>query len=1404
LDQLCDRKRIHIREGGRMTRRHRIAAGIAFAFAGLSTAAAAPADGTPQRWIVTFDAPPLAAHDGSDIVRDAQGKRLAPPERRGARIDLDGPQARAYRSHLDATQAAFLDALRAGGKSGAAPLARWSVVANGMLLELDDAGAAAARALPGVRAVEPEFTRRVATDAGPGWVGAEPFWNDAVPGASGLGRGAGAIVGVIDTGINAAHPSFAATAEDGYLHVNPRGSFLGLCASTPPRCNAKLIGIHDFTSEGSRDGSDANGHGSHVAGTAAGNPWTAPASALTANQPLRVSGVAPRAAIVSYKACTNDPDDPTSPGTCSGSALVSSIEQAVRDGVDVINYSIGSEDARDPWSGVRGGGTTDALALLNARAAGVVAVVAAGNSGPREASINAPGNAPWVLTAAASTHDRIFGTVLAGVQGTGIAAPFSLAGAAQGAALPQRRIVHAKDFGNALCGTGPSEGVSPTGASNPFRPGTFNGEIVVCVRGIYARVEKSWNVRQAGAAGYVLVNTLAEAESIVSDNHGMPAVHLGYAAGQRLQAALEAARLAGGQVSASIEATRRVLDAELGDRRAAFSSRGPVRPYGGWLKPDIAAPGVSILAADNEQPVLAPLSGTSMATPHVAGAAALLAAARPNWNVSQIESALLTTARGGMRREDAATPASPHDVGGGRLRVDEAARAGLYFELPRSAFVAGDPVAGGDPEAPTRINRPSLVDASCAERCSFTRRVTDMGAGGSWTIEARLPAGAGASISPQAFALGPGQSQEIRVELDVADGRVVGGWVHGEIALRAASGVEQRLPVSVFSEPGSLPARLDAVAAATSGAAEFPLSGLVALPDAVFRGTALARQESAQQSVAGRGGRDTYDETAIGSVVRTLTIGGSDAGRSTFAIVAEASSASSRDVDLFIGQDQDGDGAPDAFEELCAADGPTANERCALDVVLEGAADRRTYWIYAINLTAGAGGSDAVALRWSAVPVVLPAGVAANDTLVASGPGRVAARAGFNVRVGWHAPSMLPGETWAGYLELGASREAPRGLGRVPVFVTASASLAQSAIVLDPRGDAVRLRLRPGAAHERIAVDLPANVAGLVVDLGNAANVDLHVARDATPGTGPELRAAPPRTTAAGSATGAAASKRVQIVAPALAPGRWYLTPTNTGAGDAEVVLSVSATFAGDAPALADNAYFNPDRSGHGVLLVRAGDQLAATWFTYREDGAPTWYIAQAPAPAAGRGTWQATLRRSTWNGASNQLSEVGEVILARTGTNAFRWTWQLDGRYGSEPMVAATVPECVEGGTRDYGGAWFAPARGGFGYSIVTLPSTEVQTAFLYDAAGNPTWLYGQVFPFGTGAFPLLQYSGFCPLCAATAPTTRPAGTLVRSYASAATGSIRVDATLLAPLAGAWVTDDAVQRISLERNCLR
>jgi hypothetical protein len=479
-------------------------------------------------------------------------------------------------------------------------------------------------------------------------------------------------------------------------------------------------------------------------------------------------------------------------------------------------------------------------------------------------------------------------------------------------------------------------------------------------------------------------------------------------------------------------------------------------------------------------------------------------------------------------------------------------------------------------------------------------------------------------------------------------------------------------------------------------------------------------------------------------------------------------------------------------------------ERCTFDVELEGSNDRRTYWFYAINLASGLQAGDRIELFAAAIPTAGPDAVAGGTSLVASGPGHVAARAGFPLRLAWDLPALLPGKTWAGFVNVGAARDRPGQIGRIPVRLKASTSLARSARLLDPRGDSVRLRLLPGTAHERIAIDLPANSTGLSVDLANAAGVDLYVARAGDAGSGPTVLDAPPRAAAAGTALGAAANKHVEIGAAALQAGRWYVTPVNSGATDADFTLSVAATASGVAPALRDNAYFNPARGGHGVVVSRAGDQLAAIWFTYRADGAPTWYLAQATAPGPNEYVWRAPLRRSTWDGSSNQLVVVGEVLVTRTADNAFRWSWKVDGSYGSEPFMEIVAPACVDGGTRDYTGSWYDPTLPGFGFMVFSVPQVETQIAFLYDGNGDPAWLYGQVSPFGTSNIGLLQFSGFCPSCATAAVTTRPAGNLARNYASQRTGNIDFNGTFLAPLSGTWRTNAPIERISLDLSCPR
>src|SRR5690606_34361305 len=205
---------------------------------------------------------------------------------------------------------------------------------------------------------------------------------------------------------NPSNPSFAGTVPvedggDGYEHTNPLGEgvYLGICdpANTDQyderfACNDKLIGAWDFSGDGPFD---ADGHGSHTASTVAGNQVDAVVTGPSGISDTRtISGVAPHANLIAYDVCNMD--------GCSMAATTATIDQATADGVDVINYSIGSWLPSAAWS------DPDTLGFLNARAAGIFVATAAGNDGPWAESIGAPADIPWVTAVAASTHDRSY------------------------------------------------------------------------------------------------------------------------------------------------------------------------------------------------------------------------------------------------------------------------------------------------------------------------------------------------------------------------------------------------------------------------------------------------------------------------------------------------------------------------------------------------------------------------------------------------------------------------------------------------------------------------------------------------------------------------------------------------------------------------------------------------------------------------------------------------------------------------------------------------------------------------------------------------------------------------------------------------------------------------------------
>lgn len=748
---------------------------------------AAAMEASPSgRYTVLLADPPLAAYGGG-----IAGLAATDPTATGAaRLDADSAASRAYLAYLSAQQDAALLAINTTLGRSATVVFRYDTVLNGLALELSRTEAAIVAGLASVSRVEADRALELLTDNGPAWIDAPSVWNGSASGGAGT-RGEGIVVGIVDTGINTDHPSFADIGGDGYDHTNPKGTFFGACDPLTglPFCNDKLIGAYDFTGLGTGP-EDDNGHGSHTASTTAGNVVTAALEAPTITVNRRISGVAPHANIISYKACFTTP----ARGGCLQTGTTMSIDQAVQDGVDVINFSIGGT-SRNPWTDL------NAISFLNAQRAGVFAAVSAGNSGPGAATVGSPADAPWVTAVAASTHNRAFVNSLVGLTGGAGTPPADMGGRSVTSGYGPARVVYAGDYGSALCGEGPANAATGEAAINPFAPGTFNGEIVVCDRGTYGRVEKAQNAMEGGAGGFVLANDAASGDSLVGDAYPIPGVHISYADGLVLKDWLST----GTGHTATITGT--VADENLanGDVMASFSSRGPDPSVMDVLKPNVTAPGVDILAAFNTpltdptgDPEYNVISGTSMSGPHVAGSAALLRAVHGDWAPDQVRSALMTTSLTDVLKEDAATPGDPFDFGAGRVTLGAAARAGLLFDETADAYEAADPNAGGDPAT---LNIPALAENACAGLCSWIRTVEATSAG-TWTASVSAPAGMTLTVEPSSFSLAAGESVSFKVAAEVT-GLTPETWAFAKVILTPSNGAPAaHLPVAVLPVAG--------------------------------------------------------------------------------------------------------------------------------------------------------------------------------------------------------------------------------------------------------------------------------------------------------------------------------------------------------------------------------------------------------------------------------------------------------------------------------------------------------------------------------------------------------------------------------------------------------------------------
>ncbi len=1342
-------------------------------------------------YLVTFAEPPLAAFQGFAGDSDPQKAALkaTSPAVTGERhLDVRSAAAKAYRSWLAERRDEHLRDISAALGRRVDPSLSLDVVNNLAVLHLSAAEAAQVAALAGIALVEPEFMRAPMTDAGPQWIGASQVWT----GANGLAsRGEGVVVGVIDSGINRTHPAFAAVGPvDGYVHTNPRGQVFGLCIANPTFCNAKLIGIHDFTIctgvHNSTDCSDLeanvglnqDGHGSHVSATAVGNLLnTNPPFSGGGVSPRLVSGVAPHANIIHYKACEDVED-------CRGSWVLAAINEAVTDRVAVINYSIGA-DARDPWN------TSDSIAMLNAREAGIVVVAAAGNSGPGASTVSAPSNAPWVIAAANSSHDRAVLNRLVDLTGGNSAPPQGgvLLGQGSTAGYGPASIVVPLDFPG--CSMGSNQDSPPTGVSNPFLGRVFNGEIVVCARGTQARVAKSNNVRLAGGGGMILTNTALEGEGTVADALSIPATHIGFQAGSELRQWLASGsghrgRLEGGQIGSL---------ATVADILNSSSSRGP-GSVEGVLKPNISAPGSSILAAAGEGNGFAFFSGTSMATPHIAGAVALLRALRPNWTASDIESALVTTARPVVKSSDGLRVATPFEQGNGRVSVADALRVGLSFPVSAAEFRAARPSLGGQPAT---LNQAAVVDAQCFERCSFRRQVRDLVGGGRWRVEAELPAGARAVVTPAEFDLVAGGTQSLDIELIVDSPLLAGQWVSGGLNLRRVSGppaADARITAHVFSAPGALPATINLSSAAERGVSNVSLSSLIALPDLTLGVTALTTPTRRVETVVQDPTSEViYDAFGPGTLVSLVNVPGSNAPAG-FRLLAELVSTTAPDVDLFVGEDFDGDGLPEEIEEVCTSNSAGPSERCDVSVAASSAA--RRYWVLAQSYRASPGGGDS--LRLSTTLVEMKADPASALTVTA--PASIARLENVPLRFAVDAPSSVGGEVLRGFVSLSAVAEAAQPFAWVLVDIErGNAPLAERALMA---GRALDLRLPAAAAAERLFIDVPANASTLTIRSTGSGEVDLYAARVASPTT-PVIAAAPARAAAQASAVGPGANHTLTVTGAILQPGRWYLTPVNTGTADSIVTLTAELSYTTPRAQPRFGAYFDPNRDGSGVFLFPVGSSWGLAWYTYLEDGTPTWYLGAAAQPSASQGHWQIDLLRYRWNGSEAIGTRVGEATLSLNEQQSFTYSWSLDSSSGSQKLqwIGDTRCPLVAGSPLDVTGLWFSPTRPGFGYSVIASPDFESIAAYFYDQQGVARWSLGTAAVFGSGAVGLDWRVGVCPLCDFRAPTVQPRlGSLQRSYSSASVGRFAVDFPLPAPLSGRWQMDLPAARLSDAIGC--
>lgn len=786
--------------------------------------------GKSEVYIVTIEGEPVISYKGGVNGFEATEE-----------VDVTSDLVTSYSSHLEQKHDTLLETLFNDGNYK--KLYSYKHLINGFAVHISQEQAEMLRRVPGVKSVDRDWKVRKLTTHTPEFLGLPTgVW----PTGGGFDRaGEEIVIGFVDSGIFPHHPSFENQNTEPY---GPLPKYRGKCEVDPDTkksfCNGKIVGAQHFAAAAMAAGAfnpevdfasplDGDGHGSHTAAIAAGNNGI-PVQ-VQGYEFGKASGMAPRARIAVYKALYRN---------FGGfvADVVAAIEQAVFDGVDILNLSVGpnSPPATTKTTFLNPFDAT----LLSAVKAGVFVAQASGNGGPAAKTIVS--YSPWIASVGAAVDDRRYknhltlgnGKILAG---TGLSPSTG----------PNQKftMVAANDV---LL----DSSVVKSSASDCQKPEVLNGNMVkgnilLCgysfnfVSGSASIKKVAETAKSIGAIGFVLAVENASPGTkfdpvpvgipgiLITDvSNSMELIDYYNVSTLRDWTGRVKSYKAVGSIGNGLEP---ILH-KSAPMVALFSARGPnVKDFkledADLLKPDIVAPGSLIWASwspngTDEANYLgenfAMISGTSMAAPHISGIAALIKQKHPRWSPAAIKSALMTTSNTLDRGErpilaqqysGAETmtfvPATPFDYGSGHVNPRAALYPGLVFDAGYEdylGFLCTTPGIDSNEIKnythrpcnytlghPYNLNSPSIAVSHLVGTQTVTRTVTNVDEEETYVITSKMGPAIAIETSPPAMTIGPGQSQKFTITLTVRSAN--GAYSFGEVLLKGNRGHKVRLPV---------------------------------------------------------------------------------------------------------------------------------------------------------------------------------------------------------------------------------------------------------------------------------------------------------------------------------------------------------------------------------------------------------------------------------------------------------------------------------------------------------------------------------------------------------------------------------------------------------------------------------